>query len=274
MAIDAERLRTQCVYEIEAPLQTIVADMDEIAKAAAKWKAFRTTLRWICGGLLAFGILSLISGYWYIGLPGIAIAIYGFVYAYRYARDVVARAKRCETVKSLATLLASDTSPKADATVKLAFKEVRHLLHDEAFPLRRDGRQSFFTDSWLTLEVQLLDGVEYQQTLTDLIRERTFKNPRGKRKTKIRTHHSVGLRLTYPPEVYGDLRNSGAKLSQPVLLPPSAVLKSKKVTESDIKLKATVRISAELTRTCSMMALGAYRILNFGRKVSSRRSAS
>ena len=273
MAIDVERFRTLPAYETHSPLPAVVADMDALSAAAVKWRSYRRMMRWISGGLLAAGIISFMADQPLFGVLGIVGAIAGFIYAYRYARAVLTHQHRIDAVRSISSILASDTDTKAAVSVNLAFKEDRKLLHEEEWPVRRSGKQRFYADSWLSVEVPLLDGTTLNENIVDLIRERSYKNPRGKSKTKTRIHHSVSMRFVYPPELYGDLTRTGGVLKDPIRLPPSARLKGLKVSDSDIKLKATVTQTGELIRSCSMLALGAYRMLNFGRKVTSRRSA-
>ena len=273
MPIDVERFKTLPAYEAQSPLSAIVADMDALTAAAAKWRTYRKTMRWISGGLLVAGIISFMADQPLFGVLGIAGSIAGFIYAYRYARAVLTHQHRIDAVRSISSILAADTNAKATVNVNLAFKEDRKLVHEEEWPVRRSGKQRFYTDSWLNVQAPLLDGTTLSENIVDLVRERSFKNPRGKSKTKTRIHHSVSMRFVYPPEVYGDVTKTGAVLKSPIRLPPSSRLKGLKVSDSDIKLKATVTQTGELIRSCSMLALGAYRMLNFGRKVTSRRSA-
>ena len=74
----------------------------------------------------------------------------------------------------------------------------------------QNGKQRLYKASWFSLETSLHDGTTFTETIDDLIRQRSFTNPRGKSKSKTRTHSLLGMRFAYPQKVYGDASPLGA----------------------------------------------------------------
>jgi hypothetical protein len=268
MSIDIIRLQTDGVYESEITLSGLSGDMDAIARLGEEWRKTRTKLRWASFIALLLGFPVLGMGPLFFGVMFIALGIGGFVYAYRYRRGVITHLQRCQMVKSVAAMLADDTDAKTAVTLKVALQSQRKLLREADWPARKNGKEKFYSEAWLTLEARLLDGTRFSESISDLVRVRTYVNPRGKSKTKTRVHHIVAMRFNYPRNVYGDLRPAGAKLKDPIHLPETAKVKGMIITDRDIKVKATVNKTEDLGKSCSMLALGVYRLLNLGRKLT------
>jgi hypothetical protein len=274
MPIDIVRLLADGVYESEITLNGLSGEMDAIARLGEEWRKTRTKLRWASGAALLLGFPAMGMGPPIFGVMLLALGIGGFVYAYRYRRGVITHLQRGQMVKSVAAMLADDTDAKTAVTVKLALQSQRKLLREADWPARKKGKEKFFSEAWLTLEARLLDGTRFSESISDLVRERTYVNPRGKSKTKTRVHHIVAMRFNYPQNVYGDLLPAGAKLKDPIHLPETAKLKGLSITDRDIKVKATVNNTDDLGKSCSMLALGVYRLMNLGRKLTVRQGGA
>src|SRR5262249_47544746 len=117
-----------------------------------------------------------------------------------------------------------------------------------------------------SVEGELLDGTDISETVTELTRERTYKNPRNKIKTKTRNRYIAAVRLDYPKDVYGDAQPSSTSLQEQIRVPDSATNRDLRVTEKAIVIKALVDIQEDVAQTLSMLSLGAYRILNLARR--------
>jgi hypothetical protein len=276
MPIDAERMRVDGFYRAQAPLSELTGDLGDIEMACHHWLAYRTRVRWISTAVLVAGI-AIASGmvedtalFRVLGVATIGAAIWGYVYAYRYARPVIAKQNRCGILRKVTETLRDDTHAKAPVTVRLAFAGERSLVAEQEWPVRKKGKQRLYKDAWLSVEARLLDGTGWSETITDLIRERTYVNPRGKSKKKTRVRHVVAMRFVYPADVYGNAAATGAKLKDAIKVPPSAALKAVQVADRDIKVKAIVNRTEDLTQASSMLALGVYRMLNLARKAKAR----
>ena len=274
MPIDKVRLQTDGVYESQIPLSALAGDMDAIARIGEEWKKTRKKLLWAGVAVLLVGLPTFSLDSPVLGLVLVTAGVAVLIWAYRYRLGVITHLQRCTTVKSVAAMLKDDTHAKAPLTVKVALKSQRTLLHEAARPMRPKGKEKFYLEPWLTLEVRLLDGTTLSENISDLVRERSYRNARGKSKTKTRVHQIVALRFIYPQTVYGDLRPSAAKVKDPIRLPATARLKALSITDRDIKVKATVTNSEDLAKSCSMLALGVYRLMNLGRKLAAHQGGA
>jgi hypothetical protein len=273
MAIDAERLRRECIYSAKATAAQLASDFADIDRAVHGWRAGRSRLI-KRGVLVAAGtLISFLAGsvtdtpaLAALGFFLLAGAIALFVYGVRYGGGILKQSGRLEAAKALATMLGHDSHTSALISMQLVLKTRRQLLSEAPWPDRKKGKQKFFSDAWLEAEAELLDGSTICEHISDLIRERSYVNPRGKSKTKTRVRHLVAMRLIYPDKTYGDVRTSGMKLRNDFRVPQSARVRSVQISDHDVKVKALVDRSEDLPQTISMVALGVYRILNFARK--------
>jgi hypothetical protein len=277
MPVDAQRLRASGVYQATLPLPELAASLDQIEQIVDGWRAYRKRLNQIGFLLLPIGVLLLILGAVseFRFLIGLAIPMFFaatglFIYSALYARDCCKRSHRVRLVRDLAAMINDDANPKRPVTVDLAFTERKELLTEEPWPLRKKGWQKFSKDRWAGFHAELLDGTVFSQEVLDLIRERTYVNPRGKTKRKRRTRHFVSTRFAYSPQVYGDVSQCPAKLIEGIRVPPHAQFRGCRITNRDIKLKAQVDRPEDLKETCVMLALGGYRILNYARAIRGR----
>lgn len=272
MPIDAERFRTAGVYESHAPLSALAGDLDTIDRIVLHCRARRKRLGWsgaaliLCGIMIvATGVVPLVLGI--LAFPG---AIACWIIAVRYGRAVIAREYRRTAVRRFGELLAEDADPTSPVTVRMALKDGKTLLAEQPYTQRKKGKQRLYQDPWLSMEARLLDGTTLTDNVTDLVRERSFVNPRGKWKTKTRVRHIVGVRFAYPAERYGDASACVGKLADAIKVPSTASVKGVRVTGRDIKVKALVNKTDDLAQTGRMLALGVYRMLNLARRVRVR----
>src|SRR5581483_10650811 len=201
MPVDQEQLRQTCVYESKAPIETTAAALDEIEGIAAGWHKTRSRL--LFAGILTIAC-SLVGLALFppVGIVMVALGVY-LIYRRKYYPKGVANVLfRCEFTKALSAMLARDTDPQVAATVRLTFDPKRELLSEGVLPNRRNGKQQLYRASWFSVENRLLDGTSFTETIDDLVRERSFTNPRGKSKRKTRTRHLISMRFGYPGEVY------------------------------------------------------------------------
>jgi hypothetical protein len=269
MPCDPDQLRKTCVYESRAPIATAAQGLMEIEGIAAGWKKSRSRL--LMGGI-ALLLTSFVGLALYppSGVVLFATGIGLFFLRKRYPKGVANGMYRCEFSKALADKLALDTDPKAAATMRLEFAPKQELLSETALPHRKNGKQKFYKAPWFTVENRFLDGTSFTETVDDLIRQRSFTNPRGKSKTKTRTRHMISMRFSYPSEVYGDLSPLAARMQKEIQVPRSALVRGLEVSSRAVKLKALVTESADLAQTSTMLALGVYRMLNLSRRLRSQ----
>lgn len=276
MAINQQQLEKTGIYESNAPLPGLVSDLEEIGKvvegaAAAKKSRTKMGCFTVLGGLagvlvgLAFTPLLVISG---------LVAIGGFVWwivSMTTGRKLTAHRGRLDIAKERITALQHDSSAKAPFSFRLALASNPIQTSQEPWHGRKNGNQQFFEETWFSLEGPLLDGTVLSDEIKDLTRKRTYSNPRGKRKTKNRLTHLVSVRFSYPQELYGDARPAGQALENQLKVGPSSALRSVRVTEKAVVLKALVTAEKEIGTTVGMLSLGGYRILNLARRAAGQR---
>lgn len=279
MAIDAEKLRTVGVYEAQAPLESVLADVAEIDKLAQQ--CARARKRKVLHGFLSLGagvlgivIAASVESLVLVGvlllLAGIALAIVLWVAAYRYGRNLKTYRWRFELLGRVGASLQQDSDPKVPVSVSMGLKDRGRFIKEELYPERKRGKQRFSEDDWLTIQGQFLDGTQYSETVMELVRRRTYVNPRGKSKVKYRSWHFIGVRLTCPKDQYGELRPLGEGLKKNLRLPASATVRGMKVGGKTIFLRVRVDQAAELPQANMMMYLGLYRALNLARQAQGR----
>ncbi len=279
MAIDAEKLRTVGLYEAQAPLESVVADLADIEKAEQQFAQVRKAKvrhGFLSLGIGVLGILVAVfaEAFVLVGvlmtLAGFACAVILWVSGYRYGRNLTTYRWRFEVLGRLAASLQQDSDPKAPVKVSLGLKDRARFLKEEIWPVRPRGKQRYSEDDWLSIQGRFLDGAEFSETVQELIRTRTYTNPRGKSKTKCRSRHFIGLRLACPKDSYGDLRPLEEGLKKNLRLPASATVRGVKVGEKAVFLKVRVAEAAELSQANAMLFLGLYRALNLARQMQGR----
>jgi hypothetical protein len=272
MPIDVKRLRKECAYESQAPLALLVNDLDEISRVAEGWKSKRKQLI-TTGVILLVLTIPFFVVFFPLGLVSLGAGIFLLWHAKSYPKWVAQNADRCTFVRSVISMLGSDADFQTPAKLRLGFGTAQNLVGESALHNRRNGKQRFYKTPVVELEARLLDGTTFSESVDELVRQRSFTNPRGKSKTKTRTRFQLSMRFAYDSDVYGDASRSGAQLQKEVLLPPTSAYHGGVITNKAIKVKALVGEKKELERSNTMLALGVYRVLNLSRKLHARARA-
>ena len=272
MAVDVNRLRRECVYQASTPLEAVAGDLAQIETLATAWRAARKRL-FLAGAIsIALGVVGL-AAYVPVGLMLIALGVCFFVRTRSRPRAVANGAARRELAKSVAAMLAHDAEPNSPTAIRLAFNPKRELLSEDPLPHRKNGKQRLYKASWFSIETTLCDSTVFTETIEDLIRQRSFTNPRGKSKVKTRTHTLLAMRFAYSQKVYGDATPLAARMRQEIQVPSTASVRGLEVTARIVKVKALVTQSSDLAPAGSMLALGVYRMLNLSRELQARKRA-
>ena len=275
MAIDAKQLQSQGIYQARAPLRSILDDLGQIGKLLLEIKAQRKMLRLAAGAALLVGLGSAIAAgvmeisvLKFCALFGFTLAPALFIYSFIYGRALIKHQDRLSLTQDLSQSLTRDAHKSAPFSAKLALKAAPTLIKEEAWIERKSGKQQFFEEEFLSLEGELLDGTVLTETVDEITRKRTYRNPRGKYKTKLRSRYFVTLHFDYPNKLYGDARTANQALHEEIRLPSSATLRDLRVTEKAIVVKAMVVLSKDIVQSSEMASMGAYRILNLARRLA------
>lgn len=277
MAIDVQRLRTECIYETAAPLRSVVEDLAQIEALLQSTASRRSSLIRIGVVLLIAAIVVIIAGSIIsqgivigFGVLLLIVSICLLIYGGTYGRKLLKHRTRPDLLKQRLAVIQQDARAQERFSVRLTLESTPQVLSEEPWPVRKNGKQQFLKESWLAIEGPLLDGTALSEDITELSRKRTFTNQNGKRKTKIRSRYLVTTRFSYPPDLYGDASRAHGALHEDVRVPPSATVRSVRVNEKAITLKALVRLENEVVQTAGMLSMGAYRILNLARRGSAK----
>jgi hypothetical protein len=274
LAVNLQQLEKEGIYEEKSSLASLLSDLDRISTLAQeaaerKRKQGRTGLYIILAGLIGFAVGLVLP----LLIPVASLAIVGglvwWIYSLLTKGKLLEHPKRLEIAKERLAMIQPDAKPEKPFTLHLALASNPVQLSHEAWAGRKNGKQEFIEELWLSLEGPLLDGTVLTDEIKQLSRKRTYSNARGKRKTKSRVTHLVNVRFCYSKERYGDARAAEQALKGAVKIGPGATLRSVLVTEKAIALKAMVNSDQEIVPAAGMLSLGGYRILNLARRMAS-----
>ena len=275
MAIDKKKLQTEGTYQVKAPLRSILEDVDQMVSFLQAIESERHKLRKFGGLFIAGGIVLAIGAsivginiIAFLGFLAFTCGVGLFIYSFVYGRAMHGHQSRCQLLKELFGVHQQDADPRSPFSVRLALKPQPTKLKDESWPLRRDGREQFFKEEYLSIEGELLDGTVLSENLTELTRKRTFKNPRGKPRTRTRSRYILALKFRYSSDVYKDARSAQQALHEEIRVPSSVNVRETTVDEKAITIKSMILLDREIVQASAMSCLGAYRILNLARRLA------
>ena len=275
MAIDKKQLQSAGIYQANAPLSSILDEVEQIVCFLQEIESERRKLRKFGGLFIAGGlVLAIVSGVLnikalgFLAFLGFTTGVGLFIYSFVYGRAMHGHQSRCQLLKDLFKVHQQDADPRSPFSVRLAMKSQPTLVKEEPWADRKNGKQKFFQEDYLSIEGELLDGTVLSENLTELTRKRSFTNPRGKSKTKTRSRYILALKFRYPNDLYKDARAAQQALHEGVRVPPSANVRDTRVDEKAITVKSMVKDEKEIVQTTAMTCLGAYRILNLARRLA------
>ncbi len=273
MAIDVRKLQSGGTYQAEGPLSSILNDIEQIGNFLRQIETQRRNFRKFSGVSMAAGlVLAVVASVLHINVLGFlaflafATGVIMYIYSFVYGRGMHTHHSRYDLLNELFQVLQRDADPRSSFSVKLALKPQPSQLSNEPWSDRKNGKQQFFEEDYLSIQGELLDGTVLSENLTELTRKRSFTNPRGKSKTKTRRRYMLALKFRYPSDVYADARPAHHALHEEIRVPPSAIVRETRVDEKAITVKSLVTAEMEIVPATTMTCLGAYRILNLARR--------
>lgn len=277
MAVNAQQLEKEGIYEGKLPIAALLADLDQIGVIVHNAEACKKKQKKLAMYLAIGGLFGSMAGFVLLPLLVLTIpaAIGGIIWAFyllAVTGKLLEHPKRMEFAKERLTTILPDAKPDKPFSLRLSLSSKPVQLSQGAWHGRKNGKQEFLEETWFSLEGPLLDGTELIDEIKELKRVRTFSNPRGKHKTKSRITHLVNVRFCYPTTRYGDARPAEQALRGKTKLCPGATLRSVRCTEKAIALKALVSTDQAIAQTAGMLSMGGYRILNLARRMAARQS--
>jgi hypothetical protein len=272
MAFDAAQLRKTGIYEARAPLPSLLTDLEHIGGLVQAAEAMRHRVRIYSGLAMVLGIVCAVlaglagsTAFSFLCFLTFALGVGLFIYSFITGRDFHKHHDRYELLRDISKAIQPDADPRAKFAAKLQMKSHRSLTREEPFP-RKNGKQKFYEEEFLSIAGEMIDGTYLQETVTELARERSYTNPRGKSKMKTRLRYVLNVALNYPGDVYGDARHAQQTLNEQIRVPKSAAVKNVNVSAKAIAVKTVLNAKDEIPQASSMVCLGAYRILNLARR--------
>ncbi len=268
MPIDQARLNREYVF---AGKGTPAQLLSELPKIQAVLQSIRRKVRALRWSAAVVGVVGVVSGFVFFK-PLIFLGIVGLIALLVWAgksNAVLKNADHCGALEDILQKLSYDSGPKARFVVTMRLKDERKLLSSHPY---KTGKQSIYLNPWLDVQGQFLDGTVLTENITDVLRERTKKNPRGKIKSKSRRRHVISMRLQYPAARYGNAAPVALKLKTTFHLPKGAVVKALKPTAQSMVVKAVAEEGVDLKHVQDALLLGLYRILNLAHVETARKS--
>src|ERR1700733_9474820 len=129
MAIDVEKLKSAGTYQVEAPLSSILSDIEQIGDFLKQIEIKRGNFRKFGGISLGAGlVLAILSGATHVrALSALAFLAFAagvglYIYSFVYGRSMHTHHSRYDLLKGLFTILQRDAHPRSSFSVKLALK--------------------------------------------------------------------------------------------------------------------------------------------------------
>lgn len=284
MPIQLNQFRKNLTYEVTAPIESIVADLQQITEldklAEIKQEEYGKKALYCFVGLF---ISILLVGF----LPILIISLFGFIIGliytlvmrYRFSRINIAN-YRYDVAQKLLQMLDRDIEKTAEIILHLSFKpsdKKEYKTGTIPHPYKSGWKIDNHEHEWLKVQGQFLDKTRFQLTANGLSK-RQYGWKQGTRKNKYKSKNKsrgldISLILHYSQRRYGEVKALENTLLESVKLPNLAYLKGAKVTNKTIQLVVRVGSqvadnSEEIYQTITMMFLSVYQVLNFAKKVA------
>ena len=303
MAINFWTLQRSLTYQRSAPIEQLLLDVEEIAGLDTTVAAKRDRLQAILsiaimGGGLSLGLFLFWGFVWLWAIPiGCAIiAIFAGLLRLLYGR-VDAVDYRYALVGRILPLLGRDIDNDDDVDITLTIGP-KVFLETTAHPHKPDWKIDRFSDDWLSIQGTFIDRTQFSLTATEVAIEHhgTKRNFRGKikykRKKKFKGFEIV-LILTFPRRKYGAIAAIKNEAKKAIRLPQPVQLKTFRVKENSIYLKAQTppwlgiqirdsspnssavpetQLTEPLYQTITMMFLSLYHVLNLANALAKKKT--
>ncbi|MCP3168975.1 hypothetical protein [Myxococcus qinghaiensis] len=295
MTFDIDRFRVEKRYRNTAPVSELMEDLGVLTVFDAEMNVFKH--RWqrrafIVGGVGAgLFVLSklldnvldseltpkLTDGLLLASIGLLVVMVVFLVRASRFGRCDLEN-RRYELPSSLLRRLGRDIAPEEPVSLELDFQPIDHKAKWTRKGMAGTWTTNEFEDPWLSLQARLRDGTHLRLSMTEWLqkRSRTRSNGRGKYKTKYKQKSGTYLQaqLRVKPERHPGLGQLEKAAREAVKLPPTVALTRLEVSDDRLGLRARMDSDWEAnadvespgqdaTRTCLMMLLSLYQVLNF-----------
>ncbi|MBD2387323.1 hypothetical protein [Cylindrospermum sp. FACHB-282] len=289
MPIELNRFSKNLSYELTAPIQNIVVDLQEIAEidklAEIKQKQSGKKALYYFLGLVASVVVIFIIP---IFAVVIILVVLGLIIV--FIRELITWFKfsklnisnyRYEVAKQILQMLDRDIEKTADVELQLSFQPIDKkeyktttMPHPDKSGWKIDNHEHV----WLKIQGQFLDKTRFQLTANGLSKRQYGwkRSSSGKSKHKSKTKSrglDISLILNYSQRRYRSVKILENEISDAVKLPATSYMRGVKVTDKEMHL--VVRVASqmaenkeEIYQTIAMMFLSLYQVLNLAKKLA------
>ncbi|NVJ26005.1 MULTISPECIES: hypothetical protein [Myxococcus] len=291
MAFDIDRFRTEKRYSNTAPVSELMEDLGVLARfdvemdvVKRRWQRRAFIVGGVGAGLFVLSNVldselnpTLTSGLLFGGIGLLIVMVVLLFKAFRFGRNDL-EDRRYQLPTLLLRRLGRDIAPEEPVSLELDFHAIDHKAKWKGKGMAGTWKTNEFEDPWLSLQARLRDGTHLRLAMTEWLqkRSRTRRSPGGKYKTKHKQKSGTYLQaqLRVKPERHPGLARLQSAARSAVKLPPTVALTKLEVSDDRLGLRARMDSdweaaeyvqlpSRDATRTCLMMLLSLYQVLNF-----------
>jgi hypothetical protein len=282
MAITLQTLRQQPIYQTSAATDALLTYLADLSQIDAEVERRLKIVNILLGVGIAVSFISVpllsVPGVGLFSLPvGLGLVTVGVLGRWGLVPHNIPN-YRYGLLARVLQMLQRDMAPDQPVTLKMVLTPVdqrQKKIDTIPHPRRQGWKIDRYTDPWLELSGQFLDGTCFTLSATELFQShhgwKRGRSGKSKRKRKPKPKGQVlTLKLAFSQRKYGavtELEN----LQRAVRLPLTARLK--RFVHRNNKLALEVKSSpnppvSELYETISLMFLSVYQILNLSRELS------
>jgi hypothetical protein len=298
MPINLETFRQYLTYEVNAPVDRIWQDIDEIAtfdrEAEAKESQFTKLLTiFIIAAVLGFILIfvTLTVGIPILIILGFSLFIFCLIAAIvvglkrQFYSQINLQNYRYELLKNILEMCQRDMEKDASVNARLVLSkptEKNKVFQTIPHPYQSGFKVDLCRDEWLKVKGEFLDRSRFFLTATELAQTKYgWKRSRsGKSKYKSKSKSrglEINLTLDYPLRKYGAIKVLKDEAMAAIKLPSLTQVKRLRLTDKSIDLTVKMPASTDwrtenIYQTITMMFLSIYQILNLARLLSKKQA--
>ena len=289
------------VYEASASVEQLHGELEAIAeRTKAAQKDVLCCLK-LSERFRGYVVLSVILGVicstviYYVAIPVFGLLSLGLLFSsfcmeikYYRAKRVNIPSVRYKLAQRLIHLLERDIDERVPLNIRLCYSETtadENKVNSYLYSHSSRVKANDYSLEWLRLDGQFLDETQFSMRLSEraVVRYRYKSKGRIKRKLKRRGVDAI-LTLSFSRKKYGAIRVLTEDIMDAIALPPDAVLKRIKVSDSQLLLHVRVGAKSPVLRHLespkgfyqlfTQLLLSAYQVLNLSKTLSKHSAAA
>jgi hypothetical protein len=293
MSLDFATLHKTLTYQSTAPIQQILADLEEIGQLEQVHKKKRKSSTTI----LALAVVGCIVSFVFVFIfppIGVLLLLLCTILIVQMSLKLLQHSwlnppkYRPELIKKLLEMLSRDMAENASLTTQINLDQPKHdrkKTHTIPHPHRKDWKIDLYRDPWLSLGGKFQDGTRFLVSTTELYQKqygwKRGRSGKSKYKSKEQSKASeIDIKLNFSQKKYGAIKALKQGAIDAVTLPDYAQIKRLEMSDNYIYLAIKIRhissmnLGSDLYQAITMMFLSLYQVLNLARILSKKKEAS